>query len=198
MKRTELKRTQMPDRATPMRLCGRQYGSVAEAEASAAGKRPGAVIETWCPCRAVHVRQPAALSQVLPARPSVTGFPLRVKLLVRARAGFGDIDDAVCESCGRHLGRRGGQAHHVIDRGMGGCTLAIINGPANAILLCGTSLTGCHGLASAFDADIGRRGFFLSHAADPRLESMILHSGIDAWRTVDGRYLYTDPRLEAA
>jgi hypothetical protein len=201
MKRTGLKRTEMPPRAAPMRLCGKQYGSVAEAEESAAGKRPGAVIETWCPCGAIHVRQPAALSQVLPVLPAgrpATGFPLRVKLLVRARAGFGETGDAMCEACGRHLGRLGGQVHHVAGRGMGGCTLAVINGPANAALLCGTPLTGCHGLATAFDAGIGRRGFWLKHAADPRLHKMVLHSGVDAWRTEDGRYRYTDPRREAA
>lgn len=193
-----MKRTQMPPRAVPMRLCGKQYGSVAEAEESAAGQKPGAVIETWCPCRAVHVRQPAVLSQVLPARPSVTGFPLRVKLLVRARAGFGDIDDACCEACALPLRRYGGQVQHIVARGMGGTSRLVLATVVNGCLLCGTSSSGCHGLAESRDPGMRDRGFWLPRGSDPRLEPMTLHSGVKAWRGTDGRYLYTDPRREAA
>jgi hypothetical protein len=193
MKRTELRRTGMPPRAGPMRLCGPQYWTPEELPEGARLK------DGDCPCGALHAwPPPAAASPLLAARRPATGFPLRVKLLVRARAGFGDIEDAMCEACGVRLGREWGQVHHVCDRGMGGCTLPVVNGPANAALLCGTPLTGCHGLVTAFDPELGRRGYWLSQAADPRLHKMILHGGIEAWRTEDGRYLYASPAGGAA
>lgn len=174
-----------------MRLCGKAYASVDEAERSKAGQKPGAVIDTRCPNGDIHVRQAPSPPPVLPARPRATGFSARVKLAIRVRAGNGDADAAACESCGRHLGRHGGQVHHLIGRGMGGSALAVVNGCANAALLCGTpqDKATCHGLATAFDAEIGARGFWLGHAADPRLEPMTLHTGRRALRTEDGRYL---------
>jgi hypothetical protein len=186
----------MPRRATPMRLCGKQYGSADEARLA----KPGAIIETRCPCGAVHARKAPARPLVLPPRPRATGFSARVKLLVRTRAGSGDPEDAACEACGKHLGRLGGQVHHLIDRGMGGCTLAVINGCANAALLCGIpqDKKTCHGLATAFDLEIGERGFWLKHEDDPRLKAMTLHSGARARRTEDGQYLFEGPEAGAA
>ena len=178
----------MPARSARMRLCGKPYASAAAARRSKAGRRPGAVIEEKCPCGAVHVRPPRK-APVLPAPRPATGFPARVKLLVRARAGNGDPDAAACEACGRHLGRPGGQVHHLIDRGIGGCKDPAVNGAANAALLCGDPFSGCHGLATAFDAGIGKRGFWLGHGADPLRAPMTLHTGRRVLRTPDGRYL---------
>ena len=196
-----MKQTGMGPRAALMRLCGKPFDTAKAAGDSPRGKAGGRVEE--CPyrtCGKWHVRAgPAAWSPpVLPSRPRATGFPARVKLAVRTRAGMGDPDDAVCEACGLWLGRRGGQVHHIIDRGMGGCTLAVINGPANAALLCGDPFSGCHGLATKFDAGIGAKGFWLSHSADPRLEPMTLHGGVKAWRSEDGRYLFEPPEGRAA
>jgi hypothetical protein len=185
----------MPSRAAPMRLCGKQYWSAGEVPEGARLK------DGDCPCGALHAWPliPARV-QVLPARPRATGFSTRVKLLVRARAGYGDPEDAACEACGKHLGRLGGQVHHLIDRGMGGCTLAVINGCANAALLCGIpqDKKTCHGLATAFDLEIGERGFWLKHEDDPRLKAMTLHSGARARRTEDGQYLFEGPEAGAA
>ena len=191
----------MPGRTTPMRLCGKPYDTEDAAKDSprvAAGGRA-----ERCPdrtCGKWHVRAGTAPPVLVlpPRRRPATGFPARVKLLVRTRAGMGDPGDAVCEADGVWLGRHGGQVHHIIDRGMGGCTLAVINGPANAALLCGDPYSGCHGLATAFDAGIGDKGFWLKHSADPRLEPMILHGGVKAWRSADGRYLYEPPEVSAA
>jgi hypothetical protein len=187
----------MPQRATRMRLCGKPFDSADAAKDS----RPGARAER-CPdktCGAWHARSGRArTAPVLQGPRRATGFPARVKLAVRIRAGMGDQRDAVCEACGRWLGKDGGQVHHIIDRGMGGCTNVIINSAANAALLCGDPFTGCHGLATAFDTGIGAKGFWLSHSADPRLEPMTLHTGAVVWRSEDGRYLFEPPEVNAA
>jgi hypothetical protein len=190
-----MERPGMPQRAARMRLCGKRYASVAEAKRSKA--MPGAELVTGCPCGGVHVRAPRAVP-ILPAPRRAAGFPARVKLLVRTRAGLGDADDAVCEACGLWLGRKRGQVHHLIGRGTGGCTDAVISSAANAALLCGNSVQGCHGLATAFDAEIGARGFWLKHSADPRLAPMTLHSGARMLRSEDGRYLDAPPGKAAA
>jgi hypothetical protein len=184
-----------------MRLCGKQFDSAEAAGLSWRGQQAGARVER-CPDRACgkfHVRAgPVPSVPVLPQRRPATGFSARVKLLVRVRAGSGVIDDAACEACGRWLGRYGGQVHHVIDRGMGSWKDAVINGAANAALLHGDPFTGCHGLATAFDAGIGARGFWLKHSADPRLEPMTLHSGAVVWRSETGSYLFEPPGTVAA
>jgi hypothetical protein len=95
-------RTGMP-RAAPIRLCGKTYESVAEAERSAAGRRPGAVIETWCPCGAVHVRQPPASAPVLASRRRDKGPSLRGKLLALER------DGNRCACCGGSVKEESGQ-----------------------------------------------------------------------------------------
>jgi hypothetical protein len=120
-----------------------------------------------------------------------------VKLQVRTRAGNGNPDDAMCECCGIWLGRRHGQVHHRVGRGAGGCTDEVINGPANAALLCGTPLTGCHGKATAFEAEMGAddKGFWIGHGVtpeyDPRNVPVKLASehgsGILAWLAADGK-----------
>lgn len=197
-----MRRTPMPPHAARMRLCGTRYASADEAERSKAMRVPGAELVKGCPCEGFHVRKPreSRAAPVLPPPRRATGFSARVKLLVRTRAGMGEIDDACCEACNRHLGRYGGQVHHLIDRGMGGWKNAVINSAANAVLLCGTpeDKRTCHGLATAFDAGIGAKGFWLKHSADPRLERMTLYSGAKAWRSIDGRYLFERPGTAAA
>lgn len=180
----------MPARAARMRLCGKAYASPADAGRSKAMRAPGAELVTGCPwCGGVHVRAPRAVPALPAPRRAPAGFPARVKLAVRARAGSGDPDAAACEACGAHLGRHGGQVHHLAGRGMGGSKAAVINGPANAALLCGDPLRGCHGLATALEAGIGARGFWLSRGADPLREPMTLHTGARVYRSPDGRYL---------
>lgn len=158
---------------------------------------PGAgAVPKVAPCP----RRPGAWHLVTP--PDEAGFSRPVKLLVRARAGNGDAAGALCEACGTWLGRRLGQVHHLIGRGMGGCWDEVINGCANAALLCGTPATGCHGLATRFDREIGARGFWLPRGADPRLVPMMLASphgsGASVWRSEDGRYLTEAPAGAAA
>jgi len=119
-----------------------------------------------------------------------TGFSRAVKLAVRTRAGNGDPDQARCEACGKWLGRRLGQVHHRAGRGSGGCTDEVVNSCANAALLCGTALTGCHGLATAFKLG---GGFVIKHGTtpeyDPRNVSIMLasrHGSGTAYLAQDG------------
>lgn len=96
-----------------------------------------------------------------------TGFTSAVKLAIRARAGDGDPDRAVCEGCYKWLGRDGGQFQHRLARGMGGSASAIINSVQNGLLLCGTPRTGCHGLAESRHPRAYAAGLWLAAGDDP-------------------------------
>lgn len=172
LRETGLKRTGGPERRTGLRNTGSHAGGF-----------------------------PAAGSGVSPKSKSAARgkgeFSRAVKLQVRKRAGNGEIENAACEACGIWLGRYGGQVQHVVGRGIGGCKDEVINGVVNAALLCGTPFDGCHGLATAFDADIGERGFWLKRGTDPRTAPMMLASEhgsrVLVWRSEDGRYLFKAP-----
>jgi hypothetical protein len=136
-----------------------------------------------------------------------TGFSRKTKLKVRTRAGNGDPDMALCECCGIWLGRRHGQVQHRVGRGSGGCTDAVINGLANAALLCGTPHSGCHGKATAFDRDLAAeaKGFWIKRGTtaehDPRCVPIMLASGrgsgVRVWLSEDGGYLFKAPEAAA-
>jgi hypothetical protein len=142
-------------------------------------------------------------AQAAPRRPRAdTGFTPKVKLLVRTRAGNGDLDEARCECCGIWLGRYGGQVQHLVARGMGGTSNPVLKTAANAALLCGTAQSGDHGLAESRDREMGAKGFWLPQGTDPRLVPMTLASehgsGITVWRSVGGEYLFEAPEADAA
>ena len=136
----------------------------------------------------------------------MSGFSPRVRKLVRIRAGNGDLFNACCEACGIVLGEHGGQVQHRVSRGSGGCKDPVINGPANAALLCGTSLTGCHGdceaRGTARSKKMLARGFWIRHGVgpefDPRFVPLILLGDVEQWLSEDGRYLDEAPIEEAA
>jgi hypothetical protein len=154
-------------------------------------------------------RRPANATGSLLAPPP-SEFTPKVKLLVRKRAGRGDIFEALCEACGGWLGEKGGEFQHIVARGMGGCRLVAVNSCAGAALLCGCAAlgTGCHGLAEARDPHMREMGFWLPQGTDPRLEPMMLHGagggGLVVWRAQDGigtdgtGYLYQRPEVLAA
>ena len=137
----------------------------------------------------------------------MTGFSPRVRKLVRTRAGGGDLYLACCECCGIWLGEHGGQVQHRVARGQGGCKDPVINGPANAALLCGTPFTGCHGDCEARHTPEARemraRGFWIEHGTtrefDPRHVPLELLGGVRVWLSeTEARYLYEPPIEEAA
>ena len=135
----------------------------------------------------------------------MTGFSPRVRKLVRTRAGGGDLFLACCEACGVWLGEHGGQVQHRVARGQGGCKDPVINGPANAALLCGTSLTGCHGDCEARGTvrakEMHKRGFWIKHGVgpefDPRFVPLVLLGDVEQWLSEGGRYL-DEPPVEVA
>jgi hypothetical protein len=127
-------------------------------------------------------------------------FTPAVRLLIRTRAGGGDPFEALCECCGRWIGRHGGQIQHRVSRGAGGTSLLLLRSPANGALM----TPACHARAeSRSDPGMEAAGFYIRHgvgpAYDPRYVPVNLHgSGVDKWLSVDGRYLDESPIEEAA
>jgi hypothetical protein len=148
------------------------------------------------------------------ARKESGEFSRAVKLAARTRAGNGDPDDSRCERCGCWLGRDGGQVQHRLARGSGGSSNPLVSSLSNAALLCGTSLTGCHGEAESRRSDRGMKdkGFVIDHGVgpdfDPRYVSIALGSqfgsGMRVWLAEDGigdtgyGYLFRSPLAGAA
>jgi len=155
-----------------------------------------------------------ATGSLIPDPPSE--FTPKVKLLVRKRAGRGDVFDAACEACGQWLGEHYGEFQHRAARGTGGCKDAVINGPSNCCLMCGP----CHRRAEARDPAMGSdrhlaedaAGFWIKHGDtpeyDPRLVPILLMSPggseLPVYLAADGLgpdgtgYLYQRPELESA
>lgn len=142
--------------------------------------------------------------------PAPPEFTPKVKLLVRKRAGNGDEFQALCEACGRGLGRDGGEFQHRAARGAGGCRDRVINGPANCALMCSE----CHRKAESRDPGLGMddAGFWLEHGATPEFDPRNVPvklasehgSGILAYLAADGLgpdgtgYLLAPPEAVAA
>lgn len=136
-------------------------------------------------------------------------FSAATRLLVRKRAGRGDIFDSACEACGRHLGEKAGEFQHRASRGSGGCRDAVINGPANCAFMCHE----CHVKAEARDEHLAMdaAGFWIEHGTtaeyDPRNVPIMLHGaggGASFYLAEDGigfkgtGYLYQRPEQVAA
>lgn len=131
--------------------------------------------------------------------PVHTGFSEDVKLLIRTRAGHGNADIAMCESCGKHVGRDGGEVLRIVARGTASTPAAVMDSAANGALLCGSAAdwNGCYGAVMRRDAEMGMKGFFVRGQKDPRLEPMMLpdpdRPGPYVWRSEDGRYFAREP-----
>ena len=125
---------------------------------------------------------------------SGTRFTAATKLLIRARAGNGDPEDALCEACAIWLGRYGGQCQHRVAGQMGGSRLR--NGASNGLLLCGTPQSGDHGLCESRDRHMNAQGFWLWSWQDPRTEPVMLHGdggGALVWLDGTGGYSTEPP-----
>lgn len=145
-----------------------------------------------------------------PSPPRPPGkFTPAVKLLVRKRAGQGDEFQARAECCGTWLGRDDGEFQHRAARGAGGCRDAVINGPANCLLMCPEH----HRQAESRRRDLGMdaAGFWIEHGTtpeyDPRNVPVMLHGesgGMTVYLAADGLgpdgtgYLAERPRERAA
>lgn len=134
-----------------------------------------------------------------------TGFPPRVRLQIRTRAGNGDPEAAECELCGAWIGPEGGEMQHRAARGAGGCRDSVTNGASNGLLICPVP---CHRDCEARDEHLGMdgAGFWIKHGTtpefDPRRVGIMWHaragSGIELWLGQNGEYLYAAPEAVAA
>lgn len=88
-------------------------------------------------------------------------FPAAVRKLVAARAR------EKCELCGRPLAGIPASIHHRKPRGMGGTKDPSISGVANALLLCGTGTTGCHGFVERNRRDAVMNGWLVPRHGPP-------------------------------
>ncbi len=163
---------QTPIARNPYRIADWQQRSQERARERAAGAVRSAATRRTAIAPVSEERARAIVAEAgktAATRRAKTGFSRKVKLAVRTRAGNGDPDLAMCEACGKWLGRRHGQVHHRVNRGAGGCTDEVINGPANAALLCGTAQTDCHGRATALDPEMSAddKGFWIGHGTTP-------------------------------
>ena len=178
-----MKRTAMPQRTQPM----------SRGKGLAPGKplaRTGSLTQAAGLQRKPGNTQPKR-------RTTETGFPPAMRLQIRTRAGNGDPENAICECCGRWLGRYGGQCHHRLGRQAGGSRRR--NRLSNGLLACGTPFTGCHGEATAFRQHMKDKGFVLNSGQDPAMVPVRLHGGNRrVWLSDDGGYLLAAPQKVAA
>ncbi len=87
------------------------------------------------------------------------GFPESVRQTVYQRANY------CCERCGIYA--QGGSVHHRRPRGMGGDKRAATSTAANALLLCGSGTTGCHGWVESNREEAYARGLLVRRHDDP-------------------------------
>lgn len=137
-----------------------------------------------------------------PAAVNGTGATSKPRPAYRPPAGFprAVVDAALdrcqcsCEVCGAGLGPVRGvdwSTQHRLPRGMGGTSLAVVNGITNLLVVCGSATTGCHGWIETHRVDAGHAGWLLTHPQDPAAEPVLVVVG-DTRRwvllTTDGGY----------
>lgn len=113
----------------------------------------------------------------------MTGFSKKTRDVVYERAG------ECCEVCGRHA--RGGSLHHRRPRGMGGTKDPASNAASNAVLLCGSGTTGCHGDVERYRLTSLADGLLLSQRQDPATTPVQLRYGLVLLHD-DGTYSPTE------
>lgn len=173
------------------------YPSAEAAARSKAGRRPGAIVITDCPCGEIHVDKPRAVASVPAPRkpPRDTGPDELTRLAVLKR------DRLQCVRCGRPCGPKVGEysLQHRVARGVGGD-----NETWNLILLCGSATTLCHGEVEAkSDPRDLARGYRLESWQDPAAESVFIATdadggGLTRWLSDDGEYLEQNPTEDEA
>lgn len=99
----------------------------------------------------------------------MTGFPAKVRDLIRERAGD------ICERCGLRLGK---QAHHRRPRGAGGSRRDDTNTASNALWLCSE----CHIWVESNRTEALLHGFLVLQIASPRKSAVKYR----------GQYIYLD------
>jgi len=165
---------------TPMRACGRQFGSEEEALRSKRGLT-GQYEAKECPCGWWHLERKTTVRD--------TGPETSVRAIVLERDGH------ACVSCGRPVGRAGQwwSIQHRVARGTGGG-----NELSNLIALCGSATSpGCHRRCEDREQEMHDRGYWLRSGENPRLVGVQYFSpggsGFTAWLEDDGSLLFEPP-----
>jgi hypothetical protein len=93
-----------------------------------------------------------------------------------------------CERCGRALLSWPFSLHHRRPRGMGGSHRPDTDSVANALALCGSGTTGCHGWVESNRDEARRLGFLVASHDDPQFVPVALH--LSRWVALhhDGTY----------
>lgn len=124
----------------------------------------------------------------------MTGFPAKTARLV-----FFVRDGEACVRCGRGLvwEQRGSSwsMHHRRPRGMGGDPSPEASSPANALTLCGTGTTGCHGWVEQYRDEAFDNGWLVRRGVDPG-DVPVMHHGSEKWLTDWGSAAEFGPTLQ--
>ena len=126
--------------------------------------------------------------------PRDTGPSRKVRGLVLAR------DNWQCVGCGKPAGGAftWWSLQHRKARGVGGD-----NSPCNLLTLCGSATSpGCHRLCEDRDREAHERGLWLRSDEDPALVPVMVfsedRSGVTAWPTMSGEWVFEAPAGEVA
>ncbi len=130
------------------------------------GRDPGKRLARRVPLRGTPRErrgEPAAVSCArVPLRTARdTGPAAKVRALVLAR------DGGKCAGCGVLVTGGPYSIQHRVARGMGGTSRPGANSPERLVLLCGSAVTGCHGLAESRNPVMHERGLWLYSWEDP-------------------------------
>lgn len=126
-----------------------------------------------------------------PARKD-TGPDQKTRGLVLARDNF------QCVACGKPVGGActWWSLQHRLARGQGGG-----NEAWNLIAMCGSAVTGCHGLCEARDREMQARGYWLESWQYPRAEPVMIcgeDGGVTVWLDDSGHYIDEDGNVITA
>lgn len=150
------------------------------------------------PPRKQPMKAGAGLKRAAPARAAASRKPQRdtgpsraVRNLVMEREG------RACAACGVSVTGQPFSIQHRRPRGMGGTSDPAANSLSNLVLMCGTGVTGCHGLAESRDPEMNARGFWLTFGEPPAETPVMLASehgsGVLVWLDDDGGYSAAPP-----
>ena len=121
-----------------------------------------------------------------------TGPDRKTRTLVLERDGY------ACVCCGRSVIGQPYSLQHRKRRSQGGG-----NSPSNLVTVLGTGTTGCHErIDSRRDPEDEAKGYTVRSWDDPALIPVMVFSehgsGVTAWLSGDGRYLFDGPEVDAA
>jgi hypothetical protein len=125
------------------------------------------------------------------ARPKDTGPSRKVRALVLERDGYS------CVCCGRSVIGQRYSLQHRKRRSQGGT-----NSPSNLLTVLGDGTRGCHArIDSRIDPHDEARGYTVRSGQDPALVPVMVFSeggsGVTAWPTDDGRWIFEAPGAAA-